>query len=88
MNVYVGNLSQDVTVEDLRAAFQSYGRVDAIKIVADHYSNVSRGFGFVEMPENSEAKAAIAALHGKDLKGQAMVVNEARPRGTHKGRGA
>jgi RNA recognition motif-containing protein len=86
MNLYAGNLSKDVTVEDLRAVFQPYGHVGEIKIIKDHFSNLSRGFAFVEMPENSEAKAAIAALHGKDFKGKPMVVNEARSRSEDRSR--
>lgn len=80
MRIYVGNLSRDVTEEDLRALFQPFGKLDEVTIVKERYNNVSKGFGFIEMPEKAEAEAAIAGLHRKELKGQSMDVNEARPR--------
>jgi RNA recognition motif-containing protein len=80
MNIYVGNLSFDVTEADLRAAFEAFGAVASVSIIKDQYSRQSRGFGFVEMPSASEAQAAISSLHGKDLKGRTLNVNEARPR--------
>jgi RNA recognition motif-containing protein len=80
MNIYVGNLSFEVTGEDLRQAFEAYGQVSSASVVKDKYSGQSRGFGFVEMPEKAEAQAAIQNLNGKDLRGQQMNVNEARPR--------
>jgi RNA recognition motif-containing protein len=80
VNIYVGNLSFDVSEEDVRAAFEAFGKVESAKIIQDKYSGESRGFGFVEMPSADEAKAAIAGLNGKELKGRAMNVNEARPR--------
>lgn len=80
MNIYVGNLARDVTEEDLRQAFETYGQVTSVKIITDKYSGVSRGFGFIEMPTKSEAQAAIAGLNGKELKGRTLTVNEARPR--------
>ena len=80
MRIYVGNLSRDVTEDDLRELFQPFGRLEEVTIVKDRYNNVSKGFGFIEMPEKAEAEAAIAALHRKELKGQSMDVNEARPR--------
>lgn len=80
MNIYVGNLSYDVTDDDLRTAFSAYGQVASASVIKDRYSGRSRGFGFVEMPNSSEAQAAIGALNGKDLKGRAITVNEARPR--------
>lgn len=80
MNIYVGNLSRDVTEEDLREAFGAFGQVASVNIIKDKYSGEPRGFGFVEMPEKAEAQAAIAGLNGKDLKGQTLNVNEARPR--------
>jgi RNA recognition motif-containing protein len=83
MNIYVGNLSYEVTGEDLRQAFEAYGQVSSASVVKDKYSGQSRGFGFVEMPEKAEAQAAIQNLNGKDLKGQQMNVNEARPRADH-----
>jgi RNA recognition motif-containing protein len=80
VNIYVGNLSFDVSEDDVREAFASFGQVESIKIIKDKYSGASRGFGFVEMPSADEAKAAIAGLNGKELKGRALNVNEARPR--------
>jgi RNA recognition motif-containing protein len=80
MRLYVGNLSRDVTDTELREAFQAFGRVEEVTIVKDRFNNVSKGFGFVEMPEKTEAEAAIAALHGKELQGRSLDVNEARPR--------
>ncbi len=80
MNIYVGNLAYSVTEEDLRKAFEAFGQVASANVIRDQYSNQSKGFGFVEMPDASEAKAAISALNGKDLNGRTMNVNEARPR--------
>lgn len=80
VNIYVGSLSRDVTEEDLREAFGAFGQVASVNIIKDKFSGEPRGFGFVEMPEKAEAQAAIAGLNGKDLKGQALNVNEARPR--------
>lgn len=81
MNIYVGNISWDLTEEDLKNAFEAHGQVSTAKIIKDKYTGKSRGFGFVEMPEKAEAEAAISNLNGKDLKGREIVVNEARPRG-------
>ncbi|OGP55247.1 MAG: RNA-binding protein [Deltaproteobacteria bacterium RBG_13_52_11] len=80
MNIYVGNLSFEVTEEDLQGAFESFGKVESAKIIKDTYSGQSKGFGFVEMPSADEAKSAISGLNGKELKGRALNVNEARPR--------
>jgi RNA recognition motif-containing protein len=80
MNIYVGNMSFDVTEADLRAAFEAFGAVTSVNIIKDQYSGQPRGFGFVEMPSASEAQAAIAGLNGKDLMGRALTVNVARPR--------
>ena len=80
MNVYVGNLSYDLSEEDLKTAFGEYGEVTSAKIISDRYSGRSKGFGFVEMTSDDEAKAAIEGLAGKELAGRAIVVNEARPR--------
>ena len=79
MNIYVGNLSFEVSDEDLRSAFQAFGQVDNASVIKDRYSDRSRGFGFVEMPSKDEAKSAISELDGSDLKGRALKVNEARP---------
>ncbi|KPJ58271.1 MAG: RNA-binding protein [Latescibacteria bacterium DG_63] len=80
MNIYAGNLSRDVTEEDLRQAFEAFGQVASVTIIKDKFSGASRGFGFVEMPVKGEAQAAIAGLNGKELKGRTLNVNEARPR--------
>ena len=79
MNIYVGNLSRNVTEEDLQQAFKDFGEVASVKMIKDRYSGESRGFGFVEMPDKAEAQSAIDGLNGKELKGQALKVNEARP---------
>ena len=81
MRLYVGNLSRDVNETDLREAFQPFGTLDEVSIVKDRGSDVSKGFAFIEMPEKKEAEAAIAGLHGKEMKGRSMDVNEARPKG-------
>ena len=85
MNIYVGNLSYDVSEENLRQAFEAFGQVSSARIVKDKYSGQPRGFGFVEMPDRAEAQAAIKSLNGKQLLGKEMSVNEARPR-TDRGR--
>jgi RNA recognition motif-containing protein len=80
MNIYVGNLPREATEEDLRQAFEAFGQVTSVKIITDKFTGDSRGFGFVEMSNNSEAQSAISGLDGKDLKGSTLRVNEARPR--------
>ena len=80
MNIYVGNLSYEMTEDELREAFAEYGDVSEVKVLSDRETGRSRGFGFVEMPNQSEGEAAIAQLNGKDLGGRALRVNEARPR--------
>jgi RNA recognition motif-containing protein len=80
MNIYVGNLSNEVTEEDLKQAFEGFGQVVSVNIIKDRYSGESRGFGFVEMPAKAEAQSAIEGLNGKELKGQMLKVSEARPR--------
>jgi RNA recognition motif-containing protein len=85
MNIYVGNLSFEVTVETLRQAFEAFGQVGSARIVKDKYSGQPRGFGFVEMPDQATGQAAIENLNGKELLGRQMDVNEARPR-TDQGR--
>ena len=86
MNIYIGNLSYDVSEENLRQAFEAFGQVSSATIVKDKYSGRSKGFGFVEMPSVEEARSAINQLNGKELKGRTLNVNEARPR-TEGGRG-
>ena len=80
MNIYAGNLSHELTEEELQEAFTAFGEVTSARIITDRYSGVSRGFGFVEMASKSEAEAAIAGLNGTELKGRTLTVNEARPR--------
>ena len=80
MNIYAGNLSFEVTEDDLREAFKEFGQVALVNIVKDKYSGGSRGFGFVEMPDKAEAQSAINDLNGKELKGRTVKVDEARPR--------
>ena len=87
MNIYVGNLSGDVTEDDLRQAFEAFGEVSTINIIKDRFTGESRGFGFVEMPTRTEAEAAITGMNGQDLKDRAVNVNEARPRAQDGGRG-
>lgn len=79
MNIYVGNLAWAVSDDDLRQAFAAHGEVTSATIIKDKFTGQSRGFGFVEMPNNTEGQAAITALDGQDLKGRAIKVNEARP---------
>ena len=79
MNIYVGNLAAAVTEEDLRQAFEGFGKIDSARIIKDKFSGQPRGFGFVEMPERAEAQAAIDGMNNKDLMGQSLRVNEARP---------
>ncbi len=80
MNIYVGNLSYNVTEEDLKTAFEAFGQVTSASIIKDKFSGQSKGFGFVEMPVKEEAQAAIGGINGKELKGRTLNVNEARPR--------
>lgn len=80
MNIYVGNLSYEVTEDDLRQTFEAHGQVSSTSIIMDRATGRSRGFGFVEMPDKGQAQAAIQALNLFDLKGRAMTVNEARPK--------
>ncbi len=80
MNIYVGNLSYQATDDDLRSAFAAYGTVKSASVIMDKMTGQSRGFGFVEMGSKSEGDAAIEGLNGKDLKGRALRINEARPR--------
>lgn len=86
MNIYVGNLSYEVNEEDLRQAFQAFGQITTVSVIKDKFTGQSKGFGFVEMPAQAEAQAAIAGLNGKELKGRTLNINEARPR-TEGGRG-
>jgi RNA recognition motif-containing protein len=87
MNIYVGNLSYETSEDDLRQAFESYGQVANVTILKDKFSGKSRGFGFVEMPTDDEAQAAISGLNGKELSGRTLKVNEARPQTERAGGG-
>ena len=80
MNIYVGNLPWGLSEEDLREAFEAFGEVVSVKIIKDKFTGRSRGFGFVEMPNQEEGDSAISGLNGKDLKDREIVVNQARPR--------
>jgi len=86
MNIYVGNLAFTVSEEDLKKTFEAFGQVASANVIRDQYSNQSKGFGFVEMPETSEAEAAISALNGKELNGRTLTVNQAKPK-TDRNRG-
>ncbi len=88
MNIYVGNLSYDVTEEELRQEFTAFGEVQTVNIITDKYSGRPKGFGFVEMPSVSEGQAAITALNGKTLKERTLTVNAARPRSDNRGGGS
>ena len=90
MNIYVGNLSHDATEDDLTELFVGFGEVESATIVMDRYRGQPRGFGFVEMPNKSEAERAIQELNGKEFMERELTVNEARPRrdrGRGRGRG-
>ena len=80
MNIYVGNLVRETNEDDLRKAFEAFGEVTSAKIIIDRDTNYSKGFGFVEMPDQQEATSALSGLDGKDLQGRTLKVNEARPR--------
>ncbi|HLG33078.1 MAG TPA: hypothetical protein VI362_08535 [Ignavibacteriaceae bacterium] len=87
MNIYVGNLSQEVSEEDLNTLFAEYGKVSSTKVIRDMFSQESRGFGFVEMPGQAEAQKAIDELNTRELKGKKLIVNEARPKRDSRGGG-
>lgn len=80
MNMYVGNLAFTVKEEDLQKLFSEFGEVASVKIVMDRFSNQSKGFGFVEMPNNSEADKAIKALNGNELQGRVIKISQAENR--------
>ncbi len=88
MKIYVGNLSFDVTEEELREEFTAFGEVASVSIPADRYSGRPRGFAFVEMSSVSEGQAAITALNGKTLKDRTLMVDAARPRSDDRGGGS
>ncbi len=80
MNIYVGNMSFDMTEEELRQAFGEYGEVSSARIITDRETGRPRGFGFVEMPDDDAAKKAIEGINGKEMGGRTLTVNEARPK--------
>ena len=80
MNIFVGNLSFNTTNDSLQSAFAKFGAVDSAQVIMDRQTGRSRGFGFVEMPDDGEAQAAISGMNGADLDGRPLTVNEARPR--------
>ena len=80
MNIYVGNLPYSVTDADLRELFSAYGEVSQVHLISDKFSGESKGFGFVEMDDNSQADAAIKALNGNNMNGRTIKVNQAKPR--------
>lgn len=83
MNIYVGNLSYDVTEDELKDVFSEHGEVSSVNIIKDKYSGRSKGFGFVEMPNEDEAEKAVQTLNGSAVKGRDIKVNKARPREEH-----
>jgi RNA recognition motif-containing protein len=87
MNIFIGNLSHETQVDGLRQAFESHGQVATANIIKDKFSGESKGFGFIEMPNKTEADAAIVNLNGKDLDGRSLTVSEARPRTENRDRG-
>ena len=87
MKIYVGNMSYEVTEDDLRLALEQFGQVESATIIKDKHSGQSKGFGFVEMASQAEGQSAIDGLNGKELKGRALKVNEARPRTESRGSG-
>ncbi len=87
MNIYVGNISHQATEQDIRDAFAAFGTVDTVNLVKDRFSGQPRGFGFVEMPDQAQAEAAINGLNGKEVIGRALTVNQARPKTEGGGRG-
>jgi len=80
VNIFVGNLPYGATDSDLRKAFEAYGQVSSASVIVDKFTGKSRGFGFIEMPNAEEARAAISGLNDQDLHGRPMRVNEAQPR--------
>ena len=88
MKIYVGNLSYDITEDEIRQEFAEFGEVESVAIITDRYTGQPKGFGFVEMPQVSEGQAAVAALNGKNIKDRAIVVNTARSHSDNRGGGS
>lgn len=80
MNIYIGNISRDVTEDDLRRAFEAFGQVSSANIIKDRFTGEPKGFGFVEMSSREDAQSAISGMNGTEMKGRNLTVNEARPR--------
>ncbi|HLZ88793.1 MAG TPA: RNA-binding protein [Puia sp.] len=87
MNIYVSGLSFSIADEELKQLFAEHGKVSSAKVIMDKYSNRSKGFGFVEMPDKDEAEKAIKQLNGFHFEGRSIVVNEAKPREERSGSG-
>jgi len=87
VNIYVGNLSRGIGEDELRQQFEAFGAVAKVSIIKDNFTGDSRGFGFVEMSNDTEAEAAITGLNGKELDGRALNVSQARPRTDRPGGG-
>jgi len=80
MNIYVGNLSYNLSEPELKSAFEAHGQVSSVKIITDKFTGKAKGFAFVEMPDDTEGRNAISQLNGADLKGRPLKVSEARPK--------
>lgn len=80
MNIYVGNLSYNTNESNLESMFSEFGTVESVRIITDRETGRSKGFGFVDMPDDQEANAAIEALNGQEIDGRTLRVNEARPK--------
>ncbi len=87
MNIYVGNLSFDATEQEIKSAFEQHGAVSRVSIITDKMTGKSRGFAFVEMDDDEQARSAISSLNGQDLGGRTLNVSEARPRQENRGGG-
>lgn len=87
MNLYIGNLPFTITEADIKTTFEAFGEVESINLITDKYTGQSKGFGFIEMPQNSAADAAIKALNGSSMGGRDITVNQAKPRESRPSRG-
>ena len=85
MNIYVGNLAQDVKDDELKELFSQHGKVDSVKIIRDMFTQTSKGFGFVVMPGRAQAQKALDELNTIEFKGKKLIVNEARPQREKRG---
>lgn len=87
MNIYIGNLPYSISEDELRDLFAAHGEVTSANIIMDRDSGRSKGFGFIEMPDNAQGEAAINAINQTDVQGRSVRVNEARPRNDNRGGG-